>query len=43
MGLNLKYILYLQNKNGSVAQLDNAPRYGRGDLGFESLQSHKIY
>ena len=28
-------------KAGLVAQLDRAPRYGRGGLGFDSLQGHK--
>lgn len=27
-------------KAGLVAQLDRAPRYGRGGLGFDSLQGH---
>jgi hypothetical protein len=28
------------NRNGFVAQLDRAPDYGSGGLGFESLRDH---
>ena len=28
-------------EKGSVAQLDRAPDYGSGGLGFESLQGHE--
>gem|GEM_PF-3158809 len=34
------YICSPKKRDGSVAQLDRAPDYGSGGLGFESLQSH---
>ena len=34
-------LLALRHNSGLVAQLDNAPGYGPGDWGFESLRVHK--
>ena len=39
--LPIHHLIFAPLEKGSVAQLDRAPDYGSGGLGFESLQGHE--